>query len=125
MVNHFLFIDGATTTVNPHYNVEELYYQLSLTKAKVLICHRENIETALVAGARAGIDKANMFVFGDQEVKGIQPFQKVLIGGEREVTLEELTYEQYQEKIAWLCFSSGTSGRSKGVMTTWVNNKDS
>jgi long-subunit acyl-CoA synthetase (AMP-forming) len=50
-------------------------------------------------------------------VDNIQPFTKALIL-KRKVDLEELTYEQYKTKTAYLCFSSGTTGKSKGVMTT-------
>ncbi|KAI7869822.1 uncharacterized protein EV154DRAFT_474357 [Mucor mucedo] len=111
---------GITTTVNPTYNIEELHYQLSQTKAKVLICHEDNIKVALAAGSQAGLNKTNIFVFGDKMVDNIHPFQSVLIG-EREAVLEDLTPEQCKETIALLCFSSGTSGRSKGVMTTHAN----
>lgn len=113
----FLRSDGATTTANPNYNVEELSYQLEQTKAKVMICHEENLETALTAAARTGIQKKNIFIFGDKAVNGVQPFQTALIR-DREAVPEDITHEQAKEKVAYLCFSSGTTGRSKGVMTT-------
>lgn len=117
IIKPIFFEGGITTTANPSYNVEELYYQLDQTKAKVMICHESNIETALAAGLRAGIERKNFFIFGDKVVQGIQPFEKALIR-KREAVLEELTYEQAKERVAILCFSSGTSGKSKGVMTT-------
>lgn len=94
-----------------------MYYQLSQTKSKVLIFHYDNINIALAAGTRAGIDKNNMFVFGDKAIKGVKPFQKVLINV-REAILEDLTHEQCKKRTALLCFSSGTGGKSKGVLTT-------
>ncbi|KAG2191273.1 hypothetical protein INT47_003064 [Mucor saturninus] len=111
---------GITTTANPNYSVEELYYQLDQTKAKVLICHASNLKTALIAGLRAGIQKSNFFVFGNEVVQGVRPFETALLG-HREAVLEELSFEQAKERVALLCFSSGTSGRSKGVMTTHTN----
>ncbi|KAI7890282.1 uncharacterized protein EV154DRAFT_603277 [Mucor mucedo] len=111
---------GITTTANPNYSVEELYYQLDQTKAKVLICHASNLKTALIAGLRAGIQKSNFFVFGNEVVQGVRPFEAALLG-HREAVLEELSFEQAKERVALLCFSSGTSGRSKGVMTTHTN----
>lgn len=111
---------GATTTANPNYNAEELVYQLKLTKAKVVICHEENLETALVASEQSGIEKRNIFVFGDKAIRGIQPFSTALVRT-RKTTLEELSPEQYKNKTAYLCFSSGTTGKSKGVMTTHAN----
>ncbi|KAK4516851.1 uncharacterized protein ATC70_000176 [Mucor velutinosus] len=112
--------NGATTTANPNYNIEELSYQLEMTKAKVLICHEENLETALQAAERVGILKKNIFVFGDKAVKGIQPFQTALIR-ERKAVPAELTHQEAKDKVAYLCFSSGTTGKSKGVMTTHAN----
>ncbi|KAI9265497.1 hypothetical protein EDC94DRAFT_605074 [Helicostylum pulchrum] len=112
--------NGATTTVNPNYNVEELSYQLIQVNAKVIICQKDNIEVALIAGARAGVPKQNIFIFGDEQVNGIQPFKKALVR-DRKAVLEELSFEEAKEKVAVLCFSSGTTGRSKGVMTTHAN----
>jgi 4-coumarate--CoA ligase len=88
-----------------------------MTKAKVLICHEENLETALISGARAGVEKKNIFLFGDKAINGVQPFQSALIR-DRKAVPEELTHKQAKEKVAYLCFSSGTTGKSKGVMTT-------
>lgn len=112
-----LNIDGAATTVNPNYNFEELSYQLEMSRAKVLICHEENVKTALKAANRAGISRNNIFVFGESEINGVQSFKSALIRS-RKAMPDVLTYEQAKEKVAYLCFSSGTTGRSKGVMTT-------
>lgn len=112
------FIDGATTTANPNYNEEELFHQLHETKAKVIICHKDNLKIALIAGARAGIEKKNIFIFGEKVIDGIQPFETALIR-DRKTFPDELTFEQAKSKTAYLCFSSGTTGKSKGVMTRY------
>lgn len=110
-------LDGSTTTANPNYNVEELTYQLEMTKAKVLICHEENLKTALIAAEKVGILQKNIFVFGDKQIDGVQPFITALIK-QRTAIPKKITYEEAKEKVAYLCFSSGTTGKSKGVMTT-------
>ncbi|CAO3703640.1 unnamed protein product [Rhizopus stolonifer] len=112
--------NGAVTTANPNYNVKELSYQLEQTKAKVLICHLENLKTALSAAKKVGIPKDRIFIFGDETIQGVQPFSSALIK-QRKVTLVDLTHEEAKEKVAFLCFSSGTTGKSKGVMTTHGN----
>ncbi|KAI7907900.1 uncharacterized protein BX663DRAFT_492334 [Cokeromyces recurvatus] len=112
--------NGATTPANPNYNVEELAYQLEMTKAKVIICHEENMKNALVAAEHVGIPRKNVFIFGNKAIDGVQPFETALMG-DRRAFPEELTYEQAKEKVAYLCFSSGTTGKSKGVMTTHLN----
>lgn len=88
-----------------------------MTNAKVLICHQNNVETALQASERAGILRKNIFVFGEKTIKGIQPFQTALIRTRKAIP-EELTYEQAKNKVAFLCYSSGTTGKSKGAMIT-------
>lgn len=88
-----------------------------MTSAKVLICHKENLKTALQAADKVGILKKNIFVFGDIAVEGVQPFTGALIK-QRKAVPKKITYEEAQEKVAYLCFSSGTTGKSKGVMTT-------
>ncbi|KAL9550127.1 hypothetical protein MBANPS3_004867 [Mucor bainieri] len=112
--------DGAATTANPNYNVDELSYQLEMSRAKVIICHEENVKTALKAADRVGISSKNVFVFGDSSIHGTQPFQTALLGSRRAVP-EVLTYKEAKDKVAYLCFSSGTTGKSKGVMTTHAN----
>jgi len=97
--------------------VDELSYQLEMSRAKVIICHEENLKTALKAADRVGISKSNIFVFGESSINGIQPFQKALLVSRRSAP-DTLTYEEAKDKVAYLCFSSGTTGKSKGVMTT-------
>jgi acyl-coenzyme A synthetase/AMP-(fatty) acid ligase len=88
-----------------------------MTKAKVIICSEENIKTALAAGAKAGVDRKNIFILGNNEVEGVRPFTDLLSGSRKAIPIE-LTYEEAKETVAYLCFSSGTTGKSKGVMTT-------
>ncbi|CAO3689637.1 unnamed protein product [Rhizopus stolonifer] len=112
--------NGAVSTANPNYNIKELSYQLDQIKAKVLVCHESNLKTALVAARRTGIPRKRIFLFGDQSIQGIKPFKTALVK-ERKVTLVELSYQEAKTKVAYLCFSSGTTGKSKGVMTTHSN----
>lgn len=82
-----------------------------------MICHEENLDIALTACASSGILRKNIFIFGDKAINGVQPFATALMRARKAVP-EELTHEQAKEKVAYLCFSSGTTGKSKGVMTT-------
>ncbi len=59
--------------------MQELTYQLEQTNAKVIICHEENLDTALAAAQKVNIPKKNIFIFGDKPIKGVQPFQTALI----------------------------------------------
>ncbi|KAG0167571.1 hypothetical protein DFQ28_004589 [Apophysomyces sp. BC1034] len=110
---------GATSPANPAYTAHELAYQLSETKAKVLVAHQTNIETALEAAKSVGLPPSHVFVFGGSVVKGIRPYSELLV--QRLAVPVEYNYEEAKDTVAILCFSSGTTGRSKGVMTTHAN----
>ncbi|ORY93010.1 hypothetical protein BCR43DRAFT_477892 [Syncephalastrum racemosum] len=113
-------VGGASSPANPTYTVRELVYQLEQTSAKVLIAHPENIDRALEAAAQVKLPKQNIFIFGDQPVKGIQPFKTALMGTRR-AEICRMSPAESKDVTAYLCFSSGTTGRSKGVMTTHNN----
>ncbi|KAH8554355.1 hypothetical protein BGW37DRAFT_484434 [Umbelopsis sp. PMI_123] len=111
---------GAVTLANPAYTAKELHYQLEQTNAKIVIASQETLPIALEAAKLAGIAKSNVFIFGDREVNGVQPYSKVLIA-DQEMEAVHFTYEEACKTVAYLCFSSGTTGRSKGVMTSHIN----
>ncbi|KAG2173429.1 hypothetical protein INT44_008781 [Umbelopsis vinacea] len=111
---------GALTPANPAYTAKELQYQLEQTKSKIVIASAETLAVALEAAKLAGIPKSNVFLFDDREIDGVQPYTKVLLA-DQEMEAVEYTYEEACSTIAYLCFSSGTTGRSKGVMTSHMN----
>ncbi|KAG2234664.1 hypothetical protein INT48_005816 [Thamnidium elegans] len=111
---------GVITTANPNFSLEELLEQFQQVKPKVIICQDDNIDIALAAGDLSGVERKNIFIFGDKEAQSFQPFKTALIRG-RKAVVKDINFEQAKEKVAILCFSSGTTGRSKGVMTTHAN----
>ncbi|KAI9249472.1 hypothetical protein BDA99DRAFT_523892 [Phascolomyces articulosus] len=112
---------GTVSPANPAYTKEELAHQLGETKAKVLVAHASNIDTAFAAADIVGLSRSNIFVFGEEIVKGVQPYVKVLLGARLASPVGFESTEQIRETLAFLCFSSGTTGKSKGVMTTHGN----
>ncbi|KAI8362831.1 hypothetical protein BD560DRAFT_484036 [Blakeslea trispora] len=111
---------GSTSPANPNYTPKELAYQLEMTKAKVLIAHPSNLSNALAAAKLVGLDKSNVFLFDTKTVDGVLPYTQVFLN-ERRAQPVKLTPEQARDTVAYLCFSSGTTGKSKGVMTTHTN----
>lgn len=105
-----VMLGGACSPANPTYTARELAYQLGETKATVLIAIPENLDTAFEAAAAVGLPKERIFVFGDKDARGIQPFKKALIGT-RKAELIKYTPEEAKETVAYLCFSSGTTGK--------------
>ncbi|KAI8339493.1 hypothetical protein BC941DRAFT_420640 [Chlamydoabsidia padenii] len=110
---------GSSTPANPAYNVKELTHQVSLAEAKVLLCSPENVSIALETAQECGLMKTNVFVLYDSPVDGVRPFTDLLRSG-RQLS-EPVRIANPVDQVAYMCFSSGTTGLSKGVMTTHAN----
>ncbi|KAI8142249.1 hypothetical protein BJV82DRAFT_616104 [Fennellomyces sp. T-0311] len=110
---------GAASPANPNYTPRELVHQLTLTEAKVMIVSPENIDNALEAADQVGLPHDRIFVFGYKAVRGCLPFLALM--GSRRAEIVKFTPAEAKESTAYLCFSSGTTGPSKGVMTTHAN----
>ncbi|CAG8456964.1 14348_t:CDS:10 [Cetraspora pellucida] len=110
---------GKVSPANCSYTAEELTYQLLDSGATVIIAHPDTISKAIEASINAKIPQSNIFVFGDHEVNGIQPYTSLL--GIHEAEPVCFTPEEIKTTTAFLCYSSGTTGRSKGVETTHYN----
>ncbi|GAB5585501.1 hypothetical protein Unana1_00401 [Umbelopsis nana] len=111
---------GVVSPANATYTAEELLYQLKESKSKYLVTSPENLKPALEAAKSAGISKENIFLFGDKAIDGIRPYTHVIMA-DHEAPGEEYTFEEAKATTAYLCFSSGTTGSSKGVMTSHLN----
>lgn len=112
-------LGGSTTPANPAYTPKELAYQLEMTKAKVLIAHPSNVELALAAADLVGLAKDRIFLFGDKSVSGVLPYSQVFLN-QRRATPVEFTAQQAEDSVAYLCFSSGTTGRKQAsILSTF------
>ncbi|KIX03294.1 uncharacterized protein Z518_06846 [Rhinocladiella mackenziei CBS 650.93] len=111
---------GATVSpVNAAYTPVELQSQLETSGAKYLIVHSALLDTA---------EKAVKF---DPDIKVIQadgtpdkqgrPTAEFLATKCPSSPLVSIRPEEASERLSFMCFSSGTTGRAKGVMTTHKN----
>lgn len=106
-------VGGIVTTANPLYTPDELRVQLRDTGARYLVTVPPFLERAREAARDTSVRE--IFVFG--EAAGATPFAALLAGdGEPpRVAIDPAT------DLAALPYSSGTSGRPKGVMLTHRN----
>jgi acyl-CoA synthetase (AMP-forming)/AMP-acid ligase II len=104
---------GLCTTVNPLYTASELAQQLDDAGARLLVTVPDALENARAAARQAGIEE--VFVVG--EANDATPFADLLgdPGAAPTPSLDPAT------DLAALPYSSGTTGRSKGVMLTHRN----
>jgi acyl-coenzyme A synthetase/AMP-(fatty) acid ligase len=89
--------------------VNELVHQLEMTKAKLLIAHPSNVDTAVKAAMTVGLPKSNILLFGDKSVDGLLTFRQALFS-ERRAAPVEIKPHEVRTRVAYLCFSSGTTG---------------
>jgi acyl-CoA synthetase (AMP-forming)/AMP-acid ligase II len=104
-------LGGAAATINPLYTAEELLYQLQDSKAKYLLTIAPLLERVREPAARAGIRE--IFVFGEAPA-GASAFAELQRHGS---AIPKISIDPKNDLVA-LPYSSGTTGRSKGVMLT-------
>jgi acyl-CoA synthetase (AMP-forming)/AMP-acid ligase II len=103
---------GVVTTANPLYTPDELGFQLRDTGARYLVTIPPLLDKACAATRDTAVRE--IFVFG--EADGATPFAVLLARAEAPAVRIEPAQD-----LAALPYSSGTSGRPKGVMLTHRN----
>ncbi|RDX52610.1 amp dependent CoA ligase [Lentinus brumalis] len=112
-------LGGIISGANPAYTAEELEYQLSATKARVLITHPGSLSVALAAAKKAGIPPERVVVFDAAEGANNTTIHELVEEGlaqPQRYVERRLAPGEGKKKLAFLSFSSGTTGRPKAVM---------
>jgi 4-coumarate--CoA ligase len=131
---------GATVSAaNPAFTPTELSYQLDAAKAHVFIVHEDQLDAGMTAAQKAGIAKEKVLVIQSvqsirqqsaSDVKGCKTVEQLVRQGEQifkkegeqalKRTRRTLKAGEGQSKLAFISFSSGTTGGqhffSKGLL---------
>ncbi|EIW81327.1 phenylacetyl-CoA ligase [Coniophora puteana RWD-64-598 SS2] len=112
---------GATMSgANPSYTTDELVYQIEETKCTLVITHPASLKTAHDASRKAKVPGDRIVLFNIQDAdhgKHITVDELVAQGLNTPPSFVErkLNPGEGKTKIAFLSFSSGTTGRAKAV----------
>ncbi|KAL2839638.1 hypothetical protein BJY01DRAFT_257672 [Aspergillus pseudoustus] len=97
----------------------ELHAQLKTSGARFIISHSSLLSTAIAAAKGTSIEKV-IVLDGHSSTTG-QPTCQQLASTYPPTELQPIPSHEASSRIAFICFSSGTSGPSKGVITTHQN----
>jgi 4-coumarate--CoA ligase len=118
------------TGANPTYLPRELAYQLKDSEATYLICGESSLDAGIAAAEQIGMSRDKIFVFNNALYDGQGEGQKgcrywgELIASEeegRQFAWDPLDTPEAADTILALNYSSGTTGKAKGVEITHKN----
>lgn len=113
-------LGAAVSGANPLFTVDELVYQINTVKAAVIITHPDSLNVALASAHAAGVPADRVILF---DVEGADTAQRATVqvlisqglGSAPNFIERKLAPGEGKTKVAFLNFSSGTTGRPKAV----------
>ena len=116
-----LWAGGVVSPANPGYTVDEFAFQLQDSGASVVAVHISSLETAKAACAKVGIPESNIIIIGDGRDPTFKFKHWTSVRNLAGTSRYRPTKIDPENDLAFLVYSSGTTGKPKGVELTHMN----
>ncbi|KAF8558343.1 acetyl-CoA synthetase-like protein [Imleria badia] len=111
-------LGGIVSGANPAYTANELLHQIQTTAATLVIAHPVALRTAVAAARQAGIPDTRVLVFDEVPGSAHASVDALVQEGlrmDRCFIERKLKPGEAKSRVAFLNFSSGTTGKPKAV----------
>jgi 4-coumarate--CoA ligase len=107
-----MLTDWKSQLANPGYVFDELVHHIRDSRPKVLVVGKAIIEVAKKAAIECGIADYNIYIM---EEEGHEQYKSIWsLAGKEELEPRRLSPHEAKQRTAFMCYSSGTTGKAKG-----------